>query len=313
MASGSMEHMEGAQSMSILSPDIVQTAPRAPTAPSVEEAHSLVISHSDPWWKTSLASYSAGVMCVITGHPFDSIKIRVQTGATKDLFRHLWRGMIPPLITTPPSWSLNFLLYQASLNIFATETVSNAAFAGGVSGIIWSTCVTPPELIKCYAQRYHMTTPQAMKDIYSKLGGSMYTYVTKGLYRGYVACLVRDVPGVAGYFGGLEAARKYLPGYNDSTVLMPFLSGAICGVITWTFAMPGDCLKSIIQTEFALAKSGEALPSTSVIVNARRLMAESGSIFRFWRGYRWMIARSIVTSGIGIVGLENVVRFLDDW
>ena len=115
----------------------------------IEEAHSLVISHSDPLWKTILASYSAGVSCVITGHPFDSLKIRVQTGATKDLFRHLWRGIVPPLMTTPPSWSLNFIFYQSSLKIFGTDTVSNAAFAGGVSGIMWATCITPPELIVC--------------------------------------------------------------------------------------------------------------------------------------------------------------------
>ena len=86
---------------------------------------------------------------MVSGHPFDSLKIRLQTGATKDLFRHLWRGIVPPLLTTPPSWSVNFMLYQASLKIFATDTVSNAAFAGGASGVIWATCMTPPELIVC--------------------------------------------------------------------------------------------------------------------------------------------------------------------
>ena len=141
----------------------------------------------------------------------------------------------------------------------------------------------------------------------------MRAYITKGLFRGYTAALVRDVPGVAGYFGGLELARRNLPGYDDSAVLMPFLSGISAGVFTWTFAMPGDCLKSIIQTEFALAKSADALPSASVIQNAKQLIAESGSIFRLWRGYPVMILRSLVTNGVCVVGLENVIRSLDDW
>ena len=113
----------------------------------IEEQRSLAISHSDPWWKTTLTGYSTGFITVITGHPFDTLKTRLQTGATKDLFRHLWRGIVPPLLTTPPSWSINFMLYQSSLKIFGTDTVSNSAFAGGVAGVIWSTCMTPPELI----------------------------------------------------------------------------------------------------------------------------------------------------------------------
>ena len=115
----------------------------------IEEQRSLAISHSDPWWKTTLTGYSTGFITVITGHPFDTLKTRLQTGATKDLFRHLWRGIVPPLLTTPPSWSINFMLYQSSLKIFGTDTVSNSAFAGGVAGVIWSTCMTPPELIVC--------------------------------------------------------------------------------------------------------------------------------------------------------------------
>ena len=58
-----------------------------------------------------------------------------------------------------------------------------------------------------------MTTPQALRDIYVKLGGSMSAYVTKGLYRGYIAALARDIPGVAGYFGGLEGVFIFK---NDS-------------------------------------------------------------------------------------------------
>ena len=141
----------------------------------------------------------------------------------------------------------------------------------------------------------------------------MWAYITKGLFRGYTAALVRDVPSGAAYFTVLELSRRHLPGYDDSAVLMPFISGCFTGMVTWTIAMPGDCLKSIIQTEFALAKSVDTLPSSSLITNYRQILSENGgSIFRLYRGYQWVMMRAVVTSGAGICGLENLVRFIDD-
>lgn len=153
-----------------------------------------IISHSDPWWKTILSGYSTGIIYVVTGHPFDTLKVRFQTNVQHNLFRHLYRGILPPLITTPPSWSINFILYQAALKIHGTDTLSNVFFAGSVSGWIWATCMSPPELVKCYAQRYHLKSPEAMRQIYHKLGGSMRDYIVRGLFRGYTAAMIRDIP-----------------------------------------------------------------------------------------------------------------------
>eukprot|EP00484_Ammonia_sp_Unknown_P018531 CAMPEP_0197041206 /NCGR_PEP_ID=MMETSP1384-20130603/17788_1 /TAXON_ID=29189 /ORGANISM="Ammonia sp." /LENGTH=274 /DNA_ID=CAMNT_0042472087 /DNA_START=38 /DNA_END=859 /DNA_ORIENTATION=- len=232
---------------------------------AAEQTHQLVVSHSDPWWKTFATSYSGGFISVLSGHPFDTLKIRMQTGTTKSLFRHLYRGVLPPLITTPPGWSAQFLLYQASMKIFATDTLSNVAFAGGVSGVIWATVVTPPELIKCYAQRWHLKTPAAMREIYFLLGGSMRSYIVKGLFRGYTAALIRDVPACAAYMWGMEAVRRYVPQYHTSKVLGPFLAGAFAGTFCWIWAYPADTIKSIIQTDLAASKNGKGLPSASFV------------------------------------------------
>eukprot|EP01083_Nonionella_stella_P232387 819863_1 len=123
----------------------------------------LAISHADPWWQTILSGYSTGIIYVVTGHPFDTLKLRLQTNSTQQLFHHLYRGVLPPLLTTPPSWSINFIFYKTSLSIFGTDTLSNVYFAGAFSGVIWATCMSPPEVIKCYAQRYHLKTPIAMR------------------------------------------------------------------------------------------------------------------------------------------------------
>lgn len=270
----------------------------------------LAISHADPWWKTIISGYSTGMIYVVTGHPFDSLKLRLQTNTTNNLFRHLYRGILPPLITTPPSWSINFIIYQASLKIYATDTLSNVYFAGAISGCIWATCMSPPELIKCYAQRYHLTSPQAMKEIYYKLGGSMRNYIYRGLFRGYTAALIRDMPATGAYFWSMECVRRYIPRYEESKIILPFFAGCAAGISCWIFAMPGDCIKSRIQTEFALSNNANELPSGSFIVNAKQILNESnGNLFRFYRGFHWVILRAVVTSGVGVIGLENVSRF----
>ena len=75
------------------------------------EPSSGLISHSDPWWKTILSGYSTGIIFVITGYPFDTVKLRLQTNTRHNLFRHLYRGVLSVLLTTPPSWSINFVVY----------------------------------------------------------------------------------------------------------------------------------------------------------------------------------------------------------
>merc|ERR1712129_314003 len=108
---------------------------------------------------------------------------------------------------------------------------------------------------------------------------------------------MRDVPATASYFWCMEVARRYIPGYHDSAVVLPFVAGCSAGVGCWLFAMPGDCLKSIIQTQFAV----DATASGSLSVNYQQLFA--GNFFGLYRGFGWVFSRAVVTSGVGVIGL----------
>ena len=51
---------------------------------------------------------------------------------------------------------------------------------------MWATYVTPTELIKCYSQRFHISTIKSIKQIYSTLGqNNFFIFIKRGLYRGY--------------------------------------------------------------------------------------------------------------------------------
>lgn len=133
---------------------------------------------------------------------------------------------------------------------------------------------------------------------------------TKGIYRGFVSNLVRDMPGMGMYFLSLEVCRNNISGYNDSSVLMPFLSGTMNGTAYWLAAFPGDCIKSKIQTDFVMAKNIDQLPSSSFIDNIGRHINKYG-VRSLYKGFTVIMIRNPLVSGTGVVALETCQRYLD--
>ena len=240
-----------------------------------------------------------------------SVKVRLQTNATKNILRQLYRGILPPLLSSPTAWILNFAFYQRALGIFKSDDLWNVFFSGGCAGVAWSMIICPFEIVKCYAQRYHVTSKTAFQHIRGHLG---YT----GMYRGFVSCLVRDVPVSSFYFAILEGCRRYIPNYNDSTFVYPFITGSFCGCGAWLAGLPGDCIKSQIQTNFAdqamrakFDKVGISKNevSSSFLINFKRVVGENG-FFGLYRGILPVMSRSVLTTGCCIVIVEHVNRSL---
>ena len=239
-------------------------------------------------------------------------------------FRNLYYGVSPTLMFTTFAWSFNFYAYQQALkllnkfgksNISEHNKITNVMIAGFLSGFAWSTCVTPIELIKCYSQSYHLKSIDSMKDIinkYGKINGF------KLLYRGYISCILRDTPSCTIYFTILELSRKYLPNYNNSK-LMQFIGGAAAPLAAWFFTIPIDCIKSNIQTKFALyAKNAindeinyKNIPSSKFLLNLKIVWRENErNIFKMWYGFRYMAIRTCVCGGINVIYQEFMLTHL---
>merc|ERR1712224_194941 len=105
---------------------------------------------------------------------------------------------------------------------------------------------------------------------------------------------------------------------GDSTFLYPFFTGSLCGIGSWMVGLPGDCIKSQIQTNFAdqtiklkFDKSGMSASelSSSFSVNFSKFIEQNG-FFALYRGVLPVISRSILTTGCCIVVVEHVNRTL---
>lgn len=73
----------------------------------------------------------------------------------------------------------------------------------------------------------------------------------RGMYRGYVSQLYRDIPASASYFAIFEFAsfysHKHLPYLNSQFI--NFVAGGLAGVLSWTLIMPLDVIKSRVQAD----------------------------------------------------------------
>ena len=115
----------------------------------------------------------SGVVNVCTGHPFDSIKVRMQMSNSgrknvtmraiiAETFRHegprgFYKGMSAPLVTVPVVNSVIFAGYEFSKRAMGVRSEADFTFgqaicAGAFAGSLNCVIVGPIELVKCRLQ-----------------------------------------------------------------------------------------------------------------------------------------------------------------
>lgn len=131
----------------------------------------------------------AGASGVVIGHPFDTLKVFYQINPSKTTYnlsiRTLYRGILPPLLTSGSIQSINFTLYEyfkskvMRLNYNSGMTMFIAA---SCSGAMMSIITAPIGMIKIRQQTSRFSQrmpsiPAVVRNIYSSSG-------ITGFYRG---------------------------------------------------------------------------------------------------------------------------------
>jgi len=114
--------------------------------------------------------------------------------------------------------------------------------SGGIARIGAVSIVSPLELIRTKMQSQKM----AFYQVRSCLADLIKTRGITGLWSGYTATLLRDVPFSALYWP-LYEQTKYLMGRESYT--NTFVSGAVAGSVASTITLPFDVLKTMKQIE----------------------------------------------------------------
>lgn len=212
--------------------------------------------------------------------PYDCFKKTVKQYG----FLSLYRGLTSPLIGSVVENAIVFSFNGGMKDFLAVDEQRNTLTqpnplwkyfaAGAFAGIGTAFILTPVELVKCKLQveqagpssttALGSTTSisSSNENVVSRksgpiqiVGDILRTEGIKGLFRGQVSCLMREVPGNGTWFGVYELCRyqwqKYLgiERKGDLPLVYSALSGSVAGMAYWAVPFPADTVKTKLQTD----------------------------------------------------------------
>ncbi|CAL9158871.1 unnamed protein product [Musa hybrid cultivar] len=286
--------------------------------------------------KDLTAGTVGGAAQLIVGHPFDTIKVKLQSqpaplpgqppkysgamDAVKQTMvaegpRGLYKGMGVPLATVAAFNAVLFTVRGQMEGLLRSEpgaplTVNQQMVCGAVAGVAVSILACPTELIKCRLQAQSALAGSAASYAAAKYGGPMDVAKhvvreagVRGLFKGMVPTLAREVPGNAVLFGVYEALKQYYAGGKDTSGLgrWPLMvAGGLGGASFWLSVYPTDVVKSVIQVD------DYKNPKYSGSVGALRKIAAAEGIKGLYRGFGPAMARSVPANAACFLAYEMI-------
>lgn len=297
---------------------------RPPEQPSSDEDDDDVTFFHD-----FVAGGVAGSASVVVGHPFDTLKVRLQTNATGTAsIRSLFRGISAPLtaatginavvfgsygaasrfydlyIQAPPETDLNHDIWQKSFS------------CGSFSGLVQCVLVAPMEHIKCRVQ-----TSTELKGSRQAILQIIKNHGVPKLFQGWWCTVLREVPAFGLYFASYDYMKDsfetYLSGGDRfakepagmdtrNAWLASGMAGGCAGCLTWAIVYPVDLIKTHIQTA-SLDK-----PAPKILATARHIIQTAGYRALF-RGLGITLIRAFPVNGTIFPVYEYTLKKVVAW
>lgn len=269
--------------------------------------------------KSFAAGGFGGICAVLTGHPFDLVKVRLQTGlynsaikcvketVAKDGLFGLYRGVLPPLLGVTPMFAVSFWGYDVGKKLVSSFTgkpvenfeIKHISTAGFLSAIPTTLVAAPFERVKVMMQIQEGAKAKSMGGVIAEM------YRTGGIrsiFKGTVATLARDGPGSALYFATYEWVKKELtsPG-QDLSLFAITTAGGCAGIAMWLGVFPIDTIKSTQQSSNVKVS----------ISQATKGIYAKGGLKAFFPGVGPALARAFPANAATFLGVELARKFLD--
>ncbi|KAJ1878815.1 hypothetical protein LPJ57_003195 [Coemansia sp. RSA 486] len=287
----------------------------------------------------AIGEFAAGTMGgwaqVVVGHPFDTIKVRMQTQPHPPIYSGgmdclratikgegmggLYKGVTSPLAGIGFCNAVVFAANGFFLRLLqsgSSEPLSlgQKAAAGGLAGGVMSFLNCPVELLKVKLQTQTAAMAVAGHKPYTGVFNcGVRTFQERGitgLYRGLGITILRDIPSFWAYFGlyeGLKSALVYrrlgVADGSKSNGGEQFLAGGFAGISAWLTAYPQDVIKSRMQMDYKYKSTSDAF---------KALLHESrGGNWRiFFRGFGPTILRAFPANAATFVAYEWTMKTL---
>jgi len=251
-----------------------------------------MVDCTDPLWRITFQSF---VMCVTTtfvGHPFDTIKVRLQAGNTHNIFRNVYNGVSFPLVGSCPSWTVSFWIYAKVMKELedrgrtARNHLVTEGMVGALAGLAWGGLINQFDLLKCHAQHHRVSSRVAFRQIMRR--GPL--AVTRGISFG----LTRDTIGTSVYFMTYSHCKSKLDMHS-------LYAGGWAGFVLWNCIYWIDTMKTRFQTDWNIKSWKQTWQECKMISRP-----EKGAL------YCVMVSRAALMHGIGWWASDLALGLVDD-
>jgi len=289
--------------------------------------------------KDFVAGSIGGVAQVFSGHPFDTIKVRLQTQTVGpgivpkysgmiDCFSKtfkeegvggLYKGVTSPLIGVALLNAVMFLSYGQARSLFNKDengmlSIRDTIAAGSITGAALAFVEGPVDLFKVKMQiQYKSDVAKAGPKYTSIFDAAAKLYQMRGirgLFQGLGATLIRDIPANGLYFGAYELSRRaFTPKgkrVEDLAAGKLLIAGGIGGMAYWACIYPVDVIKSKMQSDSVMPTERKY---TSFSDCFRKILSSEG-VKGLFRGFTPCMVRSFPANATCFVAYEYTRKYL---
>uniref|UniRef100_A0A3P9M939 Mitochondrial basic amino acids transporter n=1 Tax=Oryzias latipes TaxID=8090 RepID=A0A3P9M939_ORYLA len=191
---------------------------------------------------------SAGAAGVLVGHPFDTVKVRLQV---QNVDKPLYRGTFHCFQSIVRQESM----LGNAMRRLGSDTPLNQFLAGASAGAIQCVICCPMELAKTRMQMQGTGEKKSKRKLYKNSLDCLVRIYKKegfrGINRGMVTTFVRETPGFGVYFLAYDVLTRSLGCEPEDPYMIPKLlfAGGMSGIASWISTYPVDVIKSRLQAD----------------------------------------------------------------
>lgn len=297
-----------------------------------------------------VAGVFSGIAKLSVGHPFDTVKVRLQTSKDahfkgpvdcvmqtlrKEGVSGLYKGATPPLV----GWMVMDSVMLGSLTLYRRLLLEHVyskpqlrsilpfsgsqadsdtlpSFGHGIAGIMAGTTVSfiaaPVEHVKARLQvQYAAKKSQRMySGPIDCVQKILRTHGPVGLYRGLLATIL-----FRSFFffwwGSYDVLTRWMQ--RNTTLSAPainFWAGGISAQIFWLTSYPSDVVKQRIMTDPLGGALGDGERRLYRWKDAAVAVARERGWRGYWRGFLPCFLRAFPANAMALVAFEGVMRYL---
>ena len=235
-----------------------------------------------------IAGTFGGISGVIISHPFDTLRVRYQTGT--QIKGHLYKGILPPLISVGIEKAIVFGVYN-NMYVKCKQLINNdyicTSASGFTAGFVSSLIITPFEYAKINMQHKNKIN-------------------IKNMYKGWSATMPREAVGFSIYFTTFEFIKNKIN--RKMTNTETFMAGAFTGAFSWLFIYPFDMIKTNLQFEgnkHLYLNNNKHL----YLHNNKHLYLQN--IRKLYKGFPLALLRAVPLHGGAFLGYTFIINILN--